>query len=516
MISASQGELKGNTLRAWTVRGGWDGHREETALAIGAAIAGWSEVHHDLSDLETFDDLCALLDQCYPAESERTRKNWAHQIWRFLHEIAVGDFVVMPRKYRDVVEIGQITGSYSYRADEPAGYRHIRPVKWLNTVERAAISGDLRDSMGTLLTVSELSRCDAAERVRALADTGIDPGYSGAIAAPADIDALVSDVDMAGSRQLSVRDLLGLWGFGRRTSDALEEVGSALEQNGLVVRPDFTTVQLDSIVTVVATDPEDAEAAPAVSGSEVVETGKNDLIWRVGNVRQQMAVVAVQQTDSLNKAIELMVTKRLSQLPIVDGHHRLVGVVTWESIAHKSITGAAGDLWNARAAQYPPAAHTEQELFSRMEDIRKFGFVIVVDSENVVTGIVTAADLADELEARVTPFMVLEELERRLRQAIHGMTPELLQLSGNKKAQKPEDLTLGKYWLLFDKPEVWQWLGWPFEQTGIVERLRAVAKYRNEIAHWNIDAPENESEKLAGARELLDLLKLVTSVHGQH
>lgn len=324
-------------MRAWTVRGGWDGHREETALAIGAAIAGWSEVRHDLSDLETFDDLCSLLDQCYPAESERTRKNWAHQIWRFLHEIAVGDFVVMPRKYRDVVEIGQIMGGYSYRADQPVGYRHIRPVKWLNTVERAAISGDLRDSMGTLLTVSELSRRDAAERVRALAETGIDPGYSGAIAAPADIAALVSDVDAAGSRQLSVRDLLGLWGFGRRTADALEEVGTALQENGLAVRPDFTTVQLDSIVTVVANDPEDDEATSVVSGSDVVETAKSDLTWRVGNVRQQMAVVAVQKTDSLHKAIELMVTKRLSQLPIVDGHHRLVGVVTWESIAHRSI-----------------------------------------------------------------------------------------------------------------------------------------------------------------------------------
>ncbi|MFE6923778.1 CBS domain-containing protein [Nocardia sp. NPDC057663] len=176
-------------------------------------------------------------------------------------------------------------------------------------------------------------------------------------------------------------------------------------------------------------------------------------------------------------------TKRLSQLPIVDGHHRLVGVVTWESIAHRSITGAADDLWNARAAQYPPAAHSEQELFSRMDDIRKFGFVIMVDSENVVTGIVTAADLADELEARVTPFMVLEE---------------------------PEDLTLGNYSYLFERAEVWKWLGWPFEQLRVVDRLRAVAKYRNEIAHWNIDAPEDEPQKLADARELLDLLKLVT------
>ncbi|MEV6219620.1 hypothetical protein [Nocardia sp. NPDC051833] len=83
-------------------------------------------------------------------------------------------------------------------------------------------------------------------------------------------------------------------------------------------------------------------------------------------------------------------------------------------------------------------------------------------------------------------------------------------------AQKPEDLTLGKYWVLLHRPEVWKWLDWPFEQTGIVDRLRAVGRYRNEIAHWNIDAPENESKKLADARELLDLLKLVTPAHGRN
>ncbi|WP_181699334.1 CBS domain-containing protein [Nocardia sp. GTS18] len=502
-------------MRAWTVRGGWDGHREEAALEIGAAIAGWAEVRHDFSEQSTFDDLCALLDECYPAETPRTRKNWAHQIWRFLHEISVGDYVVMPRKYRDVVAIGQVTGDYEYQADQPPGYRHIRPVKWLKTVERAAISGDLRDSMGTLLTVSELSRRDAAERVKMLAENGTDPGYSGAIAAPDDIDGLIADVDAAGSRQLSVRDLLGLWGFGRRTSEALEEVGSTLQRHGLTVRPDFTTVQLDSIVTVVATDPEETETVSSVTGAEMTEAGTQDLTWRVGNVRQQMSVVAVKRADSLHRAIELMVTKRLSQLPIVDDHYRLLGVVTWESIAHRSITGAGVELWDARAAQFPPAAHSEQELFSRMDDIRKFGFIIVVDSENVVTGIVTAADLADELEARVTPFMVLEELERRLRQAIHGMSPDLLKTVGKKKAEKPEDLTLGNYSYLFENPAVWKWLGWPFEQAGIVERLRAVARYRNEIAHWNIDAPENEPQKLADARELLDLLKLVTPAHGK-
>jgi restriction system protein len=98
-------------------------------------------------------------------------------LWRFLKIMQIGDLAVMPQKYKPVIAIGRLVGDYEYHADATAGYRHVRQVDWLNTeVERAAVGGDLRDSMGSFLTVSELSQRDAVERVASLADTGTDPG----------------------------------------------------------------------------------------------------------------------------------------------------------------------------------------------------------------------------------------------------------------------------------------------------------------------------------------------------
>ena len=66
--------------------------------------------------------------------------------------------------------------------------------------------------MGSFRTVSELSRRDAAKRVQSLVDTGIDPGYEGDVPPPDSLEELRADVEKDGTRQLSARDLIGLWG----------------------------------------------------------------------------------------------------------------------------------------------------------------------------------------------------------------------------------------------------------------------------------------------------------------
>jgi hypothetical protein len=236
--------------RAWTVRGGRYGEREQAALDEGLVILGWENLG-DLSNAASIDEVSAALRAGYPGAGPRTIGNWAHQLWRFLKVMQVGDLVVMPQKYKPVIAIGRVTGGDEYRGDAPSELRHVRRVKWLNrAVERTAVGGDLRDSMGSFRTVSELSRHGAVERVQSLADLGTDPGYSGHVLAPASPDALKNEVDKSGTRQLSARDLIGLWGRHRRTLGSIELVGQGLAHLGLVVEPHFTTVQLDDLVTI--------------------------------------------------------------------------------------------------------------------------------------------------------------------------------------------------------------------------------------------------------------------------
>jgi len=135
--------------------------------------------------------------------------------------------------------------------------------------------------------------------------------------------------------------------------------------------------------------------------------------------------------------------------------------------------------------------------------------------ENVVTGILTAADLSGELRNRVQPFTVLEEIEQRLRKAVSSLSVEDLRGSfpdGDSRAKKinsPKDLKLGNYSYLLNDETRWTALAWPYERADMVNRLRKVASYRNSIAHWDIDFPGQGSAELAHAKQVLRLLKVI-------
>ncbi|MFD1274154.1 hypothetical protein ACFQ51_28280 [Streptomyces kaempferi] len=109
---------------------------------------------------------------------------------------------------------------------------------------------------------------------------------------------------------------------------------------------------------------------------------------------------------------------------------------------------------------------------------------------------------------------MLEEVERRLRRAVSCLSVDELRscFKDKYKAQKinsAKDLTLGNYRFLVNDEKRWTKLAWPYDRADIVERLEAVAGYRNQMAHWDVDAPEQDSKQLEQAKQLLKLLKIV-------
>jgi restriction system protein len=511
-------------MRAWTVRGGENGEREQAALDEGLLILGWDELAEDLSFAASPADLSVLLRAAYPADGSRTIENWAYQLWQFVRVMKTGDLVVMPRKNKSVIAIGRVAGGYQYRLDALPELRHVRPVTWLkHNIERAALKGDLRDSMGSFRTVSELSRRDAAKRVQSLLEFGADSGYEGDVPPPAGLEELKADVDKDGTRQLSARDLIGLWGWQRRTTDCIDVVDRGLADLGLVAEPHFTAVQLDDLVTV--SSAEEGESGPdgvALGGASMDASAKpagdddarTDLTWRIGSLSLVKKVVTVYAQQSVGVAIERMVAGEYSQLPVVDEYERLKGVITWESVAHAQFTRRPGLVADAMLT-YHYTCRESEELFARIDDIQRRGFLVIVDGENVVTGILTATDLSGELRNRVQPFTVLEEIERRLRRAVSVLSVDELRASfpdGDSRAKKinsPHDLTLGSYSYVLDNETRWAKLRWPYERVDMVERIRKVAGYRYAIAHWDIDAPGQGSDELTHAKQVLRLLKVI-------
>jgi restriction system protein len=152
-------------MKLWTVRAGKYGQQEQTCLDENLITIGWDGLP-DLKTFKTRDDLLDDYQKVYPQSNVKAGIA-VGQIWRFANEIAKGDIVALPSKFQPVIHIGKVTGDYKYEKIE--NIVHWRAVKWLQSIPRVAFDQDILYSFGSLLTVSQVSREKAAERVLALA-----------------------------------------------------------------------------------------------------------------------------------------------------------------------------------------------------------------------------------------------------------------------------------------------------------------------------------------------------------
>ena len=159
-------------MRAWVVRGGGSGEFENYALENDVAVVGWPELGN-LSGVSTRSEMRQRVRQTIRNISERAVANNAGQLLRFAHVIERGDLVVMPCKTTRSLAFGRCGGPYDFRPNNPPEIPHTRPVEWIRTeVPRHEIDQDLLHSLGSLLTVFEVKRNDAAARLAKLLRPG--------------------------------------------------------------------------------------------------------------------------------------------------------------------------------------------------------------------------------------------------------------------------------------------------------------------------------------------------------
>lgn len=195
--------------RLWIVRAGKNGERELAAIEQGRLLPGFTDIG-DLTHRMTRDEIADALRTVLTDSSENRIRNFAAQLNQFVHKIAVGDLVVMPRKATNGVALGRVTGGYVFDPETP--YRHYRSVQWLTeSTPRDVFKQDLRHSFGAFMTICEITRNKARERVQAVLDTGHDPGAllgkkgTAVTAQPveeADADEVATDIEDIANQQI--------------------------------------------------------------------------------------------------------------------------------------------------------------------------------------------------------------------------------------------------------------------------------------------------------------------------
>ena len=157
-------------MAIWMARAGGSGEREEYALENGYAVIGWDEMP-DLRPLDTKEALAEVYKQTYPSAKPGKVANAVGQLRAFAHRINYGDLVVLPLKTSAAIAIGLADGPYEFDPEGPSGAKHRRKVRWIRTdIPRASFDQDLLYSLGAFLTVCQISRHNAEERIRAMVE----------------------------------------------------------------------------------------------------------------------------------------------------------------------------------------------------------------------------------------------------------------------------------------------------------------------------------------------------------
>jgi restriction system protein len=158
-------------MALWCCKGGRNGEYENGMLARGYVGKAGAKLG-DLSKFGTREELTAHYRRHYPEASAHQAGNQVGQLWRLIYEMLRGDLVVLPRKDKSQIAVGEVDGPYKFLPD--AGL-HVRPVKWAKTdVPRTAFGQDLLRTFGSLLAISQASRNNAESRVQHVLEAGQD------------------------------------------------------------------------------------------------------------------------------------------------------------------------------------------------------------------------------------------------------------------------------------------------------------------------------------------------------
>jgi len=131
----------------------WGIHTQDDNLFLkhGTIAIGWREMG-DLNDIENNREAFkAKYQLVYPEAKKGSIPTGSGMLYRFCHEVQIGDYIVFPSKSDRMVNIGEVTGDYIYDASQPE-YVQTRTVKWLKNVPRTAFTQGALYEIGSAMS----------------------------------------------------------------------------------------------------------------------------------------------------------------------------------------------------------------------------------------------------------------------------------------------------------------------------------------------------------------------------
>ena len=132
----------------------WGIHTQDDNLFLknNVIAIGWSDMGN-LNNIDANRDAFKeKYMQIYPNAKKGNIANGAGTLYRFRHEVQIGDYIVFPSKSNREVNIGVVEGEYIYDPNQ-VEYVQTRKVKWLKHLPRMDFSQGALYEIGSLMTL---------------------------------------------------------------------------------------------------------------------------------------------------------------------------------------------------------------------------------------------------------------------------------------------------------------------------------------------------------------------------
>ena len=249
------------------------------------------------------------------------------------------------------------------------------------------------------------------------------------------------------------------------------------------------------------------------SAMALVTTDPTHRVVQLNSARKKP--VSVKPTASISEAITLMMTHNFSQLPVMSSSRAVKGIFSWRSLAQK-VAFAKNPVSVQDAMEEAVVIDSNRSLFEAARLVAESDCVLIKDPDATISGILTSYDLSVSFAERSEPFLLLEQIEKHIRNHMGGkislskMREVRDSLDAGKKVSGAANLSFGDYVRILQKQECWRKIGLPLDQKLFIKKLDEVRDIRNKVMHFNPNglAPED----MGKLREFAGLLRQIQEV----
>lgn len=145
-----------NVAAIWGIHAGKTGDADSFFLHRNCIAIGWAKVGDLSAIVASREAFKAKVAAAYPAAKAGAIPNNGGQLFRFVHEMKVGDLVVYPSKRDRKVHIGRVESGYRFDPIAEPGYPQVRDVKWLKSISRTHFSQGALYEIGSAMSLFQV------------------------------------------------------------------------------------------------------------------------------------------------------------------------------------------------------------------------------------------------------------------------------------------------------------------------------------------------------------------------